>query len=229
MTQTAAEKLEDLKQARLLARAGTNAMKAGANQGEFVESIFAKGVSVSFLAKAFRVAPQTARERLSRCPPISDSVNFDGPKQQFRYDLAEAASYLITPKLTPEQFLQAVKRADLPPSFQQQFWDARLKQQRWEQEAGQLWRTEKVQEVLGTAFQQMKFTMQLWVDHLERETGLTDRQRELLIQLVDGLQQDIYDALVAQAEAKTTGSVLMEEKVETGPAQLEEDDVDDLI
>lgn len=229
MTQTAAEKLEELKEARMLAKAGTNAMKAGANRGEFIESIFAKGVSVSFLAKAFRIAPQTARERLSRCPPISDSVNFDGPKQQFRYDLAEAASYLITPKLTPEQFLQAVKRADLPPSFQQQFWDARLKQQRWELEAGQLWRTEKVQEVLGTAFQQMKFTMQLWVDHLERETGLTDRQRELLVQLVDGLQQDIYDALVAQAEMKATGSVLTEEQAPVSPAQIDEDDADDLI
>lgn len=210
---SAAEKLELVREANRVAQLASNSATRDDRHDEMV-AIFAHGVSVSFLAKTFRMAPQTVREKLARCEPTEESAKGGAVRKNYRYDLATAASYLVTPKLTPEQFLSAVKRADLPPAFQQQFWDAQLKRQKWEEQAGQLWRTEKVQEVLGTAFQNMKFTMQLWVDALERETGLTEKQREVLIRLVDGLQQDTYDSLVKMAETKHTGPLLSEAQVD---------------
>jgi hypothetical protein len=231
MTDAALKKLELLREANQLAQISTG-RDSRDDRNDEMAAIFAKGVSVSFLAKVFRMAPQTIREKLARCEPLEGSGESGTKQKNYRYDLALAASYIVTPKLTPEQFLSAVKRADLPPAFQQQFWDAQLKRQKWEEQAGQLWRTEKVQEVLGTAFQSMKFTMQLWVDTLERETGLTDRQREVLIRLVDGLQQEVYDALVKMAESRQTGPMLGEVQVDgaiqVGRHAVKQSEADDL-
>ena len=122
------------------------------------------------------------------------------------YSLPVACRYLIPPAISAEQYIKTMKPSDLPTAFQQSFWDAALKRQKWEENAGQLWRTEKVREVLGSTFQTIKFTMQLWADTLERQTGLSQEQRTLLTKMVDGLQEEIYKALVSQAANGRTSS-----------------------
>ena len=73
-----------------------------------------------------------------------------------------------------------------------------------------MWRTDKVREVLGSTFQTIKFTIQLWADTVEREVELTEEQRQIIIRLADGLQKEIYDALLTQARENATGSQLSE-------------------
>ena len=122
-----------------------------------------------------------------------------------------------------------MKPSDLPTAFQQSFWDAALKRQKWEENAGQLWRTEKVREVLGSTFQTIKFTVQLWADTLERQTGLSTDQRALLTKMVDSLQEEIYKALVTQAGSQRTTSQRGELNEMVGePTQpVVEEDADD--
>lgn len=225
----ALERLEALREAAELKRLGARPKTAG-GQSEATEAIFAKGVSVSFLCKVFRMSPSTVREKLAKCTPIPGSGNDGSGKQQsFRYDLAEAASYLVKPSLTTDQVLAAMKSSDLPPSIQQQFWNAQLRRQEWEERAGELWRTDKVREVLGTTFQTMKFTMQLWIDSIELKTKVTDKQREVLQELVDGLQREIYKALVDNATLTRTEPLSAENPANEEKPRSGQDLADDLI
>lgn len=184
-----------------------NRIAGGSTRGmpgsPLVEDMMA-GVTVSWLSQVFGMDPKTVKAKLADCPPLHRR------KAGYVYHLPTACRYLIPPAISPEQFIKTMKPSDLPAAFQQTFWDAALKRQKWEENAGQLWRTEKVREVLGQTFQTIKFTIQLWADNLERQTGLTAEQRDLLATMTDSLQEEIYDALVKQAKDGQTGPQLSE-------------------
>lgn len=197
--------------------------------GPIVEDMMA-GVTVSWLSQVFNMDPKTVKQKLADCPPLHRR------KAGYVYALPVAAQYLVKPALSADQFMKSIKQADLPASMQQMFWDAALKRQKWEENAGQLWRTEKVREVLGSTFQTIKFTLQLWADTLERQIGLTQEQRDLLTKLVDELQAEIHKRLVADAKTKKVGtqrSELAEMTGERDPEmeaiREEENDWSDLV
>lgn len=174
------------------------ASKRQATQGgPMVEDMLA-GVTVSWLAQVFGMDPKTVKAKLADCPPLHRR------KAGYVYHLATACKYLIPPAMSVDQMMKSMKPSDLPAAFQQSFWDAALKRQKWEENAGQLWRTERVREVLGKTFQTIKFTVQLWADTIEKQKGLTIEQRDLLTKLTDSLQKEIYKALVEQAAANQT-------------------------
>lgn len=180
------------------------------------------GVTVSWLAQVFRMDPKTVKQRLANCPPLHRR------KAGYVYSLPVVCSYLIKPAFSIDEYLKTAKPNELPNHLQQTYWDALLKRQKWEENAGDLWRTDSVREVLGQTFQTIKFTIQLWADTIERQTGLTKEQRELLETMADGLQQDIYEALVEQARNNTTPSQLSESP-DASPAAEDDIAVKDLI
>lgn len=194
--------------------------------GPIVEDMMA-GVTVSWLAQVFGMDPKTVKQRLADCPPLHRR------KAGYVYSLPVAAQYLVKPALSAEQFIKNMKASDLPAHMQDAVWSAMLKRQKWEENAGQLWRTEKVREVLGTTFQTIKFTIQLWADTVEKQKGLTEEQRDLIIKMSDELQAEIHAALVKKAADKRTGpqatemdELLGEAKAKVDP-EPEADDEDD--
>jgi hypothetical protein len=164
------------------------------------------GVTVGWLSKVFGMDPSDVKKRLADCPPLHRR------KAGYVYSLPIAAKYLVKPVFDVQKYLSTMKASELPNGLQKDYWDAALKRQKWEENAGQLWRTEAVLEVLGEAFKGVKFSMQLWADNLERVTGLTEEQRKLLVGMVDGLQDELYDNMVRRAQEKSTPSLRDEMK-----------------
>lgn len=162
------------------------------------------GVTVGWLAQVFRMDPTTVKKKLRDCPPINRR------KASYVYDLKVAAQYLVPPVFDVEQYLKTMKPSDLPTHLQEAYWSGMRKRQIWETEAGHLWRTEKVLEVLGEVFQQIKFAIQLWPDEVARASGLSDEQRIMLIGMGDALQKNIHSRLVAMPEKRRTPSTLAE-------------------
>lgn len=203
-----------------------------------------QGVTVSFLAQVFQMDPAKVKRLLVNCP-IKHTKKRGRTQTQHLYDLSTAASYLVEPKISVEDVLSQIKREDLPPAINTAFWDAQLKRQRWEENAGQLWRTETIGGAIGGMFQSIKFTIQLWGDTIERQTGLSEEQRDLLNEMTDKLQQDIFESLQENAKINMTGPQLAEletmlsEAKSEGPAvvlnkqlaeiEADEDDFSDLI
>lgn len=157
-----------------------------------------KGVSVFWLANVFGMEPETVRRRLADVAPI----RVDGKTRIYR--VIDAAPYLVTPKIDIEKVLRDMKGSELPALLQKEIWDAKLKRQKWEREAGDLWHTMDVLAVLSEVFSIIKSTVMLWPDTVERAEGLTDPQRELLIRMGDALQDDIYNRLVEMSKERTT-------------------------
>lgn len=168
------------------------------------------GVTVGWLASVFHMDVETVKRRLSDCPPTNPGKMTGRGVQGRKYALKDAAPYLVPPKMSHADFLRSIKKSDLPPSMQQTYWSAKLAEQKWMENAGDLWRTQKVREVLGDTFQNLKFTLQLWPDTVRNEVGLSDQQQEILVRLADKLQGELYDALVRQMQDQQTGPQLDE-------------------
>lgn len=157
------------------------------------------GVSIGWLSNIFRMDRQTVQKRLGACPVLRRGQG-DVPL----FDVGQAASFLIKPKINIEEWVKSLRPADLPPYLQSEFWDAQNKRQKWEENAGDLWRTDRVVEVFADVFKLIKETMQLWTDSIERKEGMTGEQRRLLMQMIDGMQDELYKKLIDFSKTQKT-------------------------
>lgn len=196
-----------------------------------------QGVTVSFLAQVFRMDANKVKRKLVNCP-IKETRQRGTTQTQHLYDLATAAQYLVEPEIDPQEFIQSLRKEDLPPSLSTAYWDAALKRQRWEENAGQLWRTDTIRGAIGSMFQSIKFQIQLWADAIERQTGLTEEQRDILNEMTDELQANIYEAIRENAQQAMTRPQIAEledmlRRAEEGPSApvilktMEDDEFDD--
>lgn len=150
------------------------------------------GVSITFLANFFGQAKEHISAKMANVPVVGRTS-----KGSPTYDSKEAFSRLARP--SPEQVMEYVKKMrpnDLPPIMQKEFWDAALKRQKWEREAGELWRTEEIAEAMAEVFKTLRMTIMLFSDTVARETGITNRQREIITALSDQLLDDLRMSLV---------------------------------
>ena len=173
------------------------------------------GVTTSWLSQVFNKNPSTVKKLLADCPPIFRR------KAGFVYDLKIAARFLVDPYVDKDKFFKNLRPDDLPVKMQDKYWAAKARRLKYEEEAGELWRTEKVQVVVGEMFQSIKFTIQLWADNIDRTTGISAEQRKVLEGMTDQLQQDIYEKVAEMCKAQATAPVLGEDD--------EEEPIEDLI
>jgi len=184
----------------LTQKARSAGTKTSAERVERIDNVVS-GVTATWLASAFRMDRSAVLRKLAQCPVI----RVQGDKRNSKlYDLAVAARYLVPPILSPEDFLRSLHKSDLPTSLQESVWNALLKRQTWERNAGQLWATEDVWRVLAGMFQSIKFVTQLWADTVANEEGLSEAQRHILERLTRGLLQEIYDKIVENARTGST-------------------------
>lgn len=174
------------------------------------------GVTASWLSQVFGIQPQAIKKMLAACP-YGEKTN----RGQRIYALKDAAAFLVVPEIDIERHMKNLKPEDLPTKLQEGYWNAKLKRQKWEEEAGQLWRTPDVMDVLGKVFQQLKFTVQLWADQLDQASPMTAEQAATLEVLSDALLKDFHGTLVEMTKAEPTMSLLAEEE----PAAEDFDDV----
>lgn len=172
-----------------------------------VQALF-QPVSITFLAEVLQKDRKTVTKRLSELPPVAQHRG-NIPL----YDFRQAIGYLVAPRVDArkiEDVLRKMGPGALPPTLSKDIWDAKLKQQKWEENAGDLWRTADILEVLGEAFQRLKTTTQLWVDQLDDTHALPAPVRRDLIDLVDGLQVDLHRTLVEMPKERQTRSQMSE-------------------
>lgn len=153
-----------------------------------VSSLLLYGVSVQQLCRIFRLTRQMVENKLRNVRPI-DLGSHGNPV----YELAEAASYLIEPKIDLNEYLRSIKPDRLPDHLRETFWNARLKRQRYEENAGDLWRTKKVMEVVGELLLDFSNKLNLIPDLVERQTGFTPEQYRLVRSIVDGIREEMVD------------------------------------
>lgn len=150
----------------------------------------ASGLPVTELAKLFRTSLLNVRRKLANVRPIAERAG--DPV----YDIAEAAEWLVKPKVDVAEYIKSLRPADVPVALQKQFWDSQLGRQKFEENAGHLWRTEKVQMAVGDLFKVIRQKVRLFSDSVERETALSEEQRVIITRMADELLEDMYKAVV---------------------------------
>ena len=159
------------------------------------------GVTVDWLRRAFHLSTQTTDKKLQGARVIG--VTDRGVPL---YDLADAAARLIQPKLNLRELLKSVKPDELPDNLREPFWNAKLKQQRYEKNAGELWRTEAVIQLFGSVLKDTKERIRMVTTLAESNLGLTTTQMEKLREIVNSVQGGIHEH-IQQLESKTPASI----------------------
>lgn len=167
------------------------------------------GVSVQWLAKAFTMTRHNVEIRLRNLRPI-DIGKHGNPL----YSLPEAASYLVTPKFDMNEYLRSVKPEDMPEHLRNPYWQAKIRQQTWQRNAGQLWPTEAVLERFSEVLLNIKTKIQQIPDTVERTCGLNIAQYKVVSAATDGILDEIHSELLKMASEKRTPSQLVAEEVQ---------------
>jgi hypothetical protein len=165
------------------------------------------GVSIPWMMGSFRMGRAKVVKLLQdgNVRPIGTHRNGGA-----YYDLPEAASCLVTPKQDFKAFLKTLKPSDLPINMQENYWAAKLKEQKFRMQAGDLWATPAVMQVFGDTFKMIKSKVQLWPDTIVESVGMNDEQREIMHQLMNDLLNDLAKELMDDATINETRSQLAE-------------------
>ena len=165
------------------------------------------GVSIPWLCASFKMGRAKVVKLLTDggVRPIGTHNNGGA-----YYDLPEAASCLVTPKQDFKAFLKTLKPSDLPANMQESFWAAKLKEQKFRVQAGELWPTPAVMQVFGDTFKMIKSKVQLWPDTIVESVGMNDEQREVMHQLLNDLLNELAKELMDDATVNETRSQLAE-------------------
>ncbi|WP_313609856.1 DUF1441 family protein [Rhizobium sp.] len=157
------------------------------------------GVSVDWLSKVFRMSRAAVVASLADCPPLRDG----GAKH---YDLATAAAYLVDPVKDLQAAMKKLKAEDLPENLRESFWNAQIKELKYQTLAGELWPTKSVEKVQGDAFKAIRSHTMLWADTVEEKAGMNPKQHSVLTGLVDQLLNELHATLVAFEKKSATHS-----------------------
>ena len=168
-----------------------------------------EGVNRQWLASAFRVTRHLVNTRIVKLKPISY-----GPDGNPLYDFVEAAALLIDANVDVEEALSRIKPDKLPENLREAVWNSRLKQQRWEEKAGHLWRTEVILERFGEVLLALKGKVEQIPDRVERLSGLSIEQYRLIKTAVDQVQEEMHEEILAFAKLRKTPNQLGEMREE---------------
>lgn len=121
------------------------------------------------------------------------------------YKLSEAAAYLVPPKAQDiEQAIKRMNPKDLPAALQKEYWAAQHARLKFEEDQGDLWRTSDVVATLSEVFKTARMSILLMRDQVERNTTLTDKQRDTIQTLIDSTLNDLAESLVERFKNEPT-------------------------
>lgn len=114
------------------------------------------------------------------------------------YQIREIAPYLVKPPYAIDEFIQKMSIADLPPMLRKEYWAGLRSRQLYEKEAAELWPTSDVVDVVSTLFKTLRMSLLLTRESVERETELTERQRSIIMRIIDNALEDAHAKTVSQ-------------------------------
>lgn len=186
-------------------------------------AILYEGANMSQLSILFKMDDRVLKQKMHGLQPCGHRGN------AAIYDVAEVAARCG--KLTAEQVDAAMKRlnhADLPKELSKEYWNGLRARQEYMAREKELWATEKVVEAVGDIFKLVKMSVLLASDSVERQVELSDRQREIIRQAMDGLLVDLNNRIRVRFKEEQRGVDREQEWEEKVDKALQEDDDDEL-
>lgn len=192
------------------------------------------GATTHDLAAIFDVSHKTVTRKVpGRVAPTTPAG-----QTPVRYAIRDAAPFLCKlDHIDPEEYLKNLTPETLPPKLQKAYWDGLNARQAYEENRGDLWRTQKVVEVLGEVAKPIKMALLMLKEELAQTTVLSAEQSTYLENRVDSMLQQVHDGLVEKfskymPSPEDNGVVLTareeEEDESDGLGGVDDDDHDEL-
>lgn len=153
-------------------------------------TILYDGASISQLARLFKMDNRTVTAKIHNVNPCGRRNNYP------IYHVREAAPFLCLPQGNIEEAIKRMHHMDLPPLLQKEFWNGLRAKQAFEEAQGDLWRTAEVIDTLAEVAKTMRMTILLTRDLVERQTELSEKQRGIVNDMIDGLLTDLNKSLI---------------------------------
>ncbi|WOE76308.1 hypothetical protein [Alterisphingorhabdus coralli] len=213
---------ESVRERRLNKLAKDRAIKAAGSGTTFVEmGALKRPVSMNFLSEVFNMDPKTVRTRLVRCP-ILGMAGGNRPV----YDFKTACQYLLPPKMTTDEFIRTLNAAKLPPEVNKVFWQAQRERLRYLRDAGEVWHTTDLLDLLGQVNMTFKDRIDMWVEDIREMKGISDENILKIEQMTHALKSDLYEALVSMPSQGETLS-LRDKEDPLAPEQSKNTEIDE--
>lgn len=135
------------------------------------------------------------------------------------YLIKEAAERLVDVQLDLEQaehvaaYVRKLNPQNMPKALSKEFWSAMKTRQEYEENAADLWRTEKVIETFSDLVKSVRDPLILAKDQISNEMELTDRQHQIIDSIVDGILESLHDAVVKQFGARAAAPSVDDEDI----------------
>lgn len=154
------------------------------------EAMIFQGCNITQIAKLFRMERRDITPKIMDVPPIGERGGYP------IYAVHEVAPYLVKPLYDVETYLRRMNFKDLPKELSKEFWAGQRAKQDFDIKAGNLWETEDIISHFGDAVKILRMSLLLIPDTLARQAGLTEAQRSATQSAIDGILNDLTDALV---------------------------------
>ena len=153
-------------------------------------AILYDGCSLSQLSTIFDSDNREVARRIRNLEPCGTRMGYP------IYKLADAAAFLVAPQGNISEVIKKMSPKDLPPSLTKEFWAGQHARLKFEEDQGDLWRTTYVIEKLSELFKTLRMSILLMQDQVERQTTLTDQQRDIIRGLTDSVLNDLATSLI---------------------------------
>ena len=176
-------------------KAGSKATLGAKLNDEESRGIIYDGASLSQLANIFDLDNREIARKIHGVAPCGERMGYP------IYRIKDVAPFLVPP--SPDEVANAIKRMsprDLPAALTKEYWLAQQARANFEEDQGDLWRTSDVMQVFGEVFKVSRMSLLLMRDQVERQTELTEKQRTIIIGLIDGVLGTMRKSLIEKFE-----------------------------
>lgn len=185
----------------------TSKTRTDSADGITLGTVCTVGLSATKLALLFQMRVETVSRKLLMAK-IKPANRWNGTDV---YWVHEAATALIKPAYDIDTYIRQMAHTDLPPSLTKEFWAGQRTKQQVEFAAGNLWETEKVVAEVGELMKITKMSTLLMMDAVERQTELSDRQREIIKNLAHGMLEDLVKRIEEKFKPVEQSNVELQE------------------
>lgn len=157
-----------------------------------------EGASISQLNIIFGMDNRTIAAKMASVEPVGKRNSFP------IYSIKDAAAVLVEPTLDLDQieqvaaYVRKLNPQNMPKMLTKEFWAAMRTKQLFEEDAGDLWRTDKVVEVFSDLVKSIRTPLILAKDAVANEKELDDRSQKIIDHIIDGILEELHDAVVKQ-------------------------------
>lgn len=163
-----------------------------------------QGWSLAQLGKLFGREPQDIRDAILRAQLEPHALRGGHPV----YLVSDIAHFIIAPHKMikaedQEKILRNMNPKYMSKELHREFWSGQRAKQIYEENEGDLWRTEDVFEHISEAFKILRTTLLVARDTVESETELSADQRKVVSRIFDSALVNLKTALIDKFEEKT--------------------------